>query len=378
MKLVFYSSIGVPWGGSEVLWTDTAMDALNQNHDVLISVFDWPQQHSKIIELKNKGAILIYRRRFFPSFAQRFKKKLLNIFLSSSNKITYHEYLNKFNADHIFFNLAGGDEIAVDTNDLFLFIKQTSIPFSVFYHSLSTEKYLNKDESSNFRYVLSKSSNNFFTSQMQIDLLQNQLDCKIKNVSILNHPLREIFHEHNLEANQSVNFAIIGSLTKRWKGQDIVINILSKEKWRNLKFVLNVYGDGPDKEDLIDLIRNNGLQNKVRIHEYVEDINKIFYENDIILIPSRQDSGPIVLFEAMLAGKTIVGSFMGAIPDYIKTGYNGVLSLGCDEEAFEFALDFTLKNKKKWSKWGLNARNHLLQNYDFNAAQSLLNKITKK
>jgi len=377
MKLAFYSSIGIPWGGSEVLWTDAALKALNQNHEILISVFDWPQQHSRINELKKNGARIIYRRTFFPSIFERFKKKVLNIFLKTGNKYTYHEYFNEFNADHIFFNLSGGDEIAIDRNDLFVFIKQTKIPYSVFYHSLSTKKYLNEEESSNFRFVLNKSSNNFFTSDMQIELLKNQLNCTINNAMILNHPLREIYFEKDIVIKDHVDLGIIGSLITRWKGQDIVINILSKEKWRNLKFTLNIYGDGPDKEDLIMLIKNKGLKNKVRIHEYVDDVNKIFSENDLILIPSKQDSGPIVLFEAMLAGKPVVGSNMGAIPDYLKTGYNGILSTGIDEDAFELAFELALKNKTKWRSWGLNSRDYLINNYDFNPSQTLLNIIAK-
>lgn len=376
MKLAFYTSIGVPWGGSEILWTAAAKEALDQKHEVLVSVFNWPKQHASVDALVNSGATMIYRRRFYPAFFARFKKKVFNLFLPTGKKITYHEYFNRFQADHIFFNLAGGDEIATDTSDLMIFIEQTSIPYSVFYHSLSKEKYLTEKIAANFKYQLSKAKNNFFTSQMQIDLLQNQLDCKIKNARIVNHPLREIKEVSASVSENVIHFCIIGSLVNRWKGQDTVIRILSKEKWRHLNWHLNIYGDGPDKDELEKLIAAYNLTAKVTMHRHTDSINELFEANDLILIPSKQDSGPIVLFEAMLAGKPVVGSYMGAMPDYIVTGVNGVLADDTGEISFENAMQTAWEQKGKWKEWGQHAKELMKNRYDFNAPQTLLHYIT--
>jgi glycosyltransferase involved in cell wall biosynthesis len=377
MKLAFLTTIGVPWGGSEILWTTSAEEALAQKHEVLVSVFDWPKQHLSVDSLRNSGAIMIYRRRFYPVFLTRLKKKVFNFFLPFGKKMTYHDYFNRFKADHIFFNLAGGDEIVSDSTDLMLFIEQTSIPYSIFYHSLSTEKYLTEKSASNFKFLLNKATNNFFTSQMQIDLLQEQLDCKIKNARLLNHPLREIKDASASVSKDTVHFCIIGSLVRRWKGQDTVIRILSKEQWCHLNWHLNIYGNGPDKDELEELIASKNLTHKVTITQHTDDINVLFEENDLVLIPSKQDSGPIVLFEAMLAGKPVVGSFMGAMTEYLITEVNGVLAHGTDEISFEIAMHVAWEQKEHWKDWGKRARELMKQRYDFNAAQTLIHLITK-
>jgi glycosyltransferase involved in cell wall biosynthesis len=301
---------------------------------------------------------------------------VFNYFLPVGKKITYHEYFNRFKADHIFFNLASGDEIASDVSDLMVFIQQTSIPFSVFYHSLSKEKYLTEQISANFRYLLDKSKNNFFTSQIQIELLQEQLNCIINNARIVNHPLRKINDVSDSVSTNVLQMCIIGSLVNRWKGQDTVISILAKVKWRHRNWHLNIYGDGPDREEIEKLIAVNELSVKVTLHNHNESINDIFKANDLVLIPSKQDSGPIVLFESMLAGRPVVGSFIGAIPDYIKLGENGVLAKGTDEISFENAMEFAWQNKDKWNMWGKKAREKILLEYDFNSTSTLLKLIT--
>jgi len=378
MKFAFFTSNGFPWGGSEILWTAAAKEALKQNHVVLISIFDWPQQHASIEVLEEEGANLIYRRRFYPDLLTRIKKKLINNFLPSGKKSTYHEYLNRFKPDHILFNLAGGDEIATDTMDLMVFVKQTKIPFSVFYHSLSEQNYLSETIAENFIFVLQKAHYNFFTSQMQINLLQQHLGCSIDNARIINHPLRNIKVPAATRVDKVVyNLCIIGSLVTRWKGQDMVIRILAKDHWRSLNWHLNIYGDGADKEALLNLISEKKLTDKVTLHGHTEDVNNIFAENDMILIPSRQDSGPIVLFEAMLAAKPVVGTNMGAMPEYIQTGINGVLSKSTSEDAFEEAMQIAWDQKEQWVAWGRNAFDYLPEHYDFGPAQTLLNLITK-
>lgn len=378
MRIAFVSICGMPWGGSEILWVATAKEALLQGHQVLVSVFDWPEQHPAIKELGSLGATFIYRRRFYPTFLKRFKKKIINKFRAATNKATYHDYLIDFNADCILFNLSGGDEIAQDSTDLMIFIRQTQIPYSVFYHSLSIKVSYNDNIKSDFRFLLNKAANNYFTSNMQIGLLEEQLQYRINKVSIVNHPLRSL-HGFPLALNEQdgIHFCIIGSLVNRWKGQDIILKILAKDKWLKRNWLLNIYGEGEDELILKEIAKESGISERVIFHGFASDIETVFKENNLVLIPSIQDSGPIVLFEAMLAARPVVGSFMGAMPDYIITEETGVLAKGTSKNNFEEALEIAWINQDKWEEWGMNGKKLLLSKYDFQAVQTLFKKLIK-
>ena len=69
MRIAFITTCGFPWGGCEQLWTRTAALALSEGHEVLISVFDWPEQHPVIRSPEGAGARLLLRRRYYPPAA---------------------------------------------------------------------------------------------------------------------------------------------------------------------------------------------------------------------------------------------------------------------------------------------------------------------
>ena len=67
---------GAQCGGSESLWSKTAELALEQGHEVFVSVYKWDRIYSQIEALKNKGAIVDFRNRYNPALP--FFRKLMS------------------------------------------------------------------------------------------------------------------------------------------------------------------------------------------------------------------------------------------------------------------------------------------------------------
>jgi hypothetical protein len=64
MKVAFVSTMaGLAWGGSEELWSRTAMRLCGLGHEVQCSVLKWDQQHPAIDNLAACGARMHYRPR---------------------------------------------------------------------------------------------------------------------------------------------------------------------------------------------------------------------------------------------------------------------------------------------------------------------------
>jgi glycosyltransferase involved in cell wall biosynthesis len=385
MRLAFVTTIGFPWGGCELLWTATAKEALRQGHEVLVSIFDWPEQHPKIAELKTAGASFHYRRRFIPALTQRVRKKALNRLLPEGKKTTYHDYLSRWKPDLIFFNLAGGDELVNSDDDWMVFIRQTDIPFVVAYHSLSERPQFTERTIRNYWFLTGKARANLFTSRLQQEWLEHQIAAHIPAASIIHHPLNVSGKDINVSGKdipafppmETVQFAIVGSLVCRWKGQDIALRLLSGPQWQDRKWVLNIYGEGPDRFYLEQLVTRYGLAGRVTLHGHTDDITRIWATNHLLVAPSRQDSGPIVCYEAMYFSRPVVGSYMGAMPQYILDGATGVLATGTSELDFATALEKAWQHRQDWAAWGINGRKFLDEHYDYNAAGTLLNLLTK-
>lgn len=380
MRLAFVSINSVAWGGSETLWTATAKRALQENNTVLVSIFDWPQLPEPIAELQKMGATFQLRRRFYPAFADRIKKKFFNIFLATGKKRTYHDYLIKFRPDHIFFSLGSGDEIALDNSDLMVLIHQISIPYSIFFHNIWFDEKEMQDSlyKNNLIECFSKAKHVFFTSKMQMENLQRILGRKFPHFEVMNHPLQnEQSAALPCPPMNPVRFALLGSLILKWKGQDIALKAFGTEEWKQRDWELHIYSSGHDEPIIRSIIAENGLENRVKFYGHIPDVSDVWRDNHIILLPSRQDSGPITLFETMLAGRTVIATRMGAIPEYINDGENGILSKDITVDSYRDALERAWARKEEWCDWGKKARETLLSKYDFHPDQTLLQKLKK-
>lgn len=376
MRIAFITTCGFPWGGCEQLWTRTAALALSEGHEVLISIFDWPEQHPVIRKLELSGARLLLRRRFFPGPAIRLRKKLLNIFLPEGRKVTYHDPVQDFKPDHIVFSLAGGDEIAADPADLMMFVRQLKVPFTVIHHSMTIGHVYPLATKHRFGEVFNKARHCLFTSRFQLELYRAQTGHPILNGRIVSQPLPVIRHTALADVSGTIRFALIGSLITRWKGQDMVLSILCGEKWVARDWQLDIYGSGADEGGLRTQVESSVIRDRVHFQGYQDDLSDVYASHHLILIPSRQDTGPIVLFEAMLAGRPVVGTPMGAMPDFIEDGRTGVLASGLDETAFADAMERAWQSSECWSEWGTKARKHILESYDFHPDRTLLELIS--
>ena len=380
MKLAFVSIMGSPWGGSEVLWTRTAALALERQHEILVSVFDWPRQADPVEALRTQGARMVLRRRFYPALPTRVRKKLFNLFLPRGKKTTYHDYLLHDNPDRILFSLGGGDEIAQGEDDLMVFVRQTRIPFFIFCHALSFKPYGSEMVRRNMIESCAKAAGVFFTSRLQMELTEKAMGQPLTNARILNHPLTVCFDKVvPFPPAAPAHFALIGSLVVRWKGQDKAIRILSQDKWRKRDWVLNIYGAGEDEQCLRNMARESGVGDRIIFHGHVADHQAIWRKNHLLLIASHTlDSGPITSFEAMNAGRPVVSTLIGAPAEYVKDGITGALAAGRTQNELEVAMERAWQKREKWAAWGQNARDYLQAHYDFNPEQTLLNILTQE
>lgn len=115
----------------------------------------------------------------------------------------------------------------------------------------------------------------------------------------------------------------VGRLVKR-KGFSFLIDIVAKLDDR---YVLNIIGDGPEKENLYAKINELGIRERVRLLGIVEEERKFQYlfNSDIYVLSSIHEGFGIVLQEAMQVGLPIVATDNGGQVDIISDGVNGFL-----------------------------------------------------
>ena len=101
---------------------------------------------------------------------------------------------------------------------------------------------------------------------------------------------------------------------------------------------LVMVGKGDLDVDLrAEALRKN-VNGKVKFLGWRQDINELMPTFDMLVLPSLNEGMGRVLVEAMAAGKPVVGSRVGGIPDLIQDGHTGYLVPPADEKALADAI----------------------------------------
>lgn len=81
--------------------------------------------------------------------------------------------------------------------------------------------------------------------------------------------------------------------------------------------VLNIYGEGSMEGRLKEIVSALGLDDRVRFHGGQPGILERCPATDILVVPSRAETGPLVVLEAMSRGMPIVATRVGDIEEML-------------------------------------------------------------
>jgi glycosyltransferase involved in cell wall biosynthesis len=103
-------------------------------------------------------------------------------------------------------------------------------------------------------------------------------------------------------------------------------------------FIVGVPGQIEYADRIREMIKTLGLEEKVNMTGFMEDIPSLMRALDLVVLPSNAEAFGIVLLEAMANGRAIVGSDSGAIPEIVRHGETGLLFASGNAEALEEAI----------------------------------------
>ncbi len=126
---------------------------------------------------------------------------------------------------------------------------------------------------------------------------------------------------------ESLNLLFVGQHI--WeKGVKVIIEALAKLKGK-VAFNMNFVGTGFAAGELAELVRQERLENCVRLNGVVSDRKKLsdFYAaSDLFLFPSFYDNAPLVLREAAAMGTPAILLEGSTASEMIRDGHNGFLT----------------------------------------------------
>ena len=155
----------------------------------------------------------------------------------------------------------------------------------------------------------------------------------------------------------------VGALVKT-KNVDKLIRVFNYVQKR-IDASLVIVGEGPEKSNLMKIVKESNLTNKVFFEGFVKDYDLPYYYSscDIFASCSIIEGFGLIFLEAMASGKPVVAFNIASIPEVVENG--GIIIKNFDLKEMAEKIIELLSNKEVYEEYSRRAR-EIAINHDWN------------
>lgn len=246
------------------------------------------------------------------------------------------------------------------------FLPKPSAKYKTIFITHNHDVFIEKDVYSHIRkYMLKKISHKVDAIVCLTKAIKKHLNtvCNINTNIIIPNTIKTEEYRNNGDSNYILN----ASKLLKHKRVDVLVKAFSnliKEK-KDLSAKLIIIGEGPYKKRLNDLVKFEGLKERVvflpfqPVLIYREYLSKC----SIFVLPSEIEAFGVVIIEAMASGKPVIASDIPGPQDIITHGKDGFLFEKENVDELKRYLEIILEDKELRKRIGENARKTVGEKY---------------
>ena len=130
------------------------------------------------------------------------------------------------------------------------------------------------------------------------------------------------------------------------------------------KMRLWLVGDGPLRPAVEKTVVEMRLEGKVFFLGIRDDVPKLLADSDLFVLSSDYEGVPLTVLEAMAAGKPVVATGVGGVPELVEDGVTGILVPPCNPEALAKGILRLAKDSDLRQRMGKAAQERALERFD--------------
>lgn len=159
-------------------------------------------------------------------------------------------------------------------------------------------------------------------------------------------------------------FGAVGRLSAE-KGFDLLIRAAHRLVQGGLDIQVVIVGEGDAEPQLRILIRELGLEDRVRLPGYRADPRPIYEAMDVYVLSSIREGLPNVVLEAMAMETPVIATRIAGVPRVIQDGGNGLLINSGSVDELAAAMGRLARDPEERARLAAAARKTVVERYSF-------------
>lgn len=343
---------GYPWGGSEELWARTAAALVRRGHQVAALVPRWPKLAPRLQAIQAAGVDVRMQRRVSTTLTARIRRALAR--RCGLTETADHRWLREWNADLVC--VSHGHYY--DGLEWMEYLTRQKTPLVSVSQANSEQLWPADATADRIGAALSAAKRVFFVSEANCRLANAQLGITLQNAEVVRNPFNvnwnvpETWPTHD----EPTRLACVARLEPAAKGQDLLLYVLAKDKWRARPISVSFFGSGPMERSLKRLAGSLRLDSTVTFAGHVQNVESVWRDHHALVMPSRSEGLPLSLVEAMLCGRPSIVTNVAGNPELVQDNHTGFLAAGPTIDLFDEAMERAWRRRAEWKAIGTAAR----------------------
>ncbi len=202
----------------------------------------------------------------------------------------------------------------------------------------------------NMRYIPMFTQDNWkiltFTNKQKSDIIVNY-EYPEEKVIVIPHGIKKQEVPRKLKREKVIVIvARFDEAQKNFKDMIIAFKYFYKN---NPDYHLEIYGFGPDRELILELIHANNLEKMVTIMDFTQNIGEVYLEAEMSLCASKQEAFCLSVAESISYGCPVASYDIDYGPTEIITPKSGAISKENTPEALAITMQEVLELNKKYT-----------------------------
>lgn len=236
--------------------------------------------------------------------------------------------------------------------------------------------------------IIMKLDNRYYPKADCIVCQSKTIEAYFKNVNpaskttVIANPLNSLVYNTEKIKNREKKIIAAGRLSDQ-KNYTLLIRAFSQIADKFPDFRVNIFGQGPEKENLEKLIAELNLQNRVFLMGTKQNVMKEEADSSLYVMSSDYEGFPNALAEAMASGLPVISTDFpsGVAHEIIENGKNGFVVPVGDVDALAKAMDAVLSDPSLQETMSVNneaIREQLSEERVCGIWKNLFNSLTDK